>query len=161
MGKSGASPPERRLGENRQRLAGKCRLSKAWASVPSCGIGKRPGANPKLRAHGRFVEGRLWERVSCEQLQDLSEQRRISHAVPSKEDFPLFRREFDDVAESGFDLLVSFWRHVCPVEMRFATQIRGQLVRPASQPPTLPGNFGTVPGSIGIAEFLAKCRHYF
>ena len=118
----------------------------AWALLPSRGIEKRPGADAKLRAHSRFVERRLWQRVSCEQLQDLRQERRITNAEPVKEGFPLFRREFDDVAESGFDLLVSFWRHVCPVEIRFS--IRGQLVRPASHPPTLPGIFGTVPGSL-------------
>lgn len=101
-------------------------------------------------ADGWFIEGCLGKGIRGEQSENVGEQGRVGDAELANERFALLRREFERETECGFYLLISFWRH---------EQMRDRLVRPASQPPTMPGNLSAVPRSITSARMERKSHH--
>ena len=98
----------------------------------SGGVGQRSGAKAKFGSGREFVEGCLGKGVGGEKREDLGEYRGVGGAVMAEKPFALFRGEFEREAEGGFYLSIAFWRQ--------AKNMRDQMVRLASQPPTIPGN---------------------
>lgn len=74
-------------------------------------IGKRNGSYSKLSSNRRLVERRLRKRVGVEQCHYVRQQGWICNAELAGKRFSLFRWEFERETESGFYLLISFWRH--------------------------------------------------
>jgi hypothetical protein len=93
-----------------------------------------------LGADSGSIDGRGRCSVCVEEGQDFCDQLRITCAELKQEGVSLRRREIQGETESGFYLLVSFWRHG-EVVLHFRKEMRGQRI---SQPRNLrqcPGTF--------------------
>jgi len=112
--------------------------------VASGGVGQRSRAETEFGPDRWLVERSVGNGVGGEECEDLREQRRFCGAVMAQKRFTLFQREFERETEGGFYLSISFWRHWCLERFGFAKEMRGWMVRPASQPPTCPGTYGKV-----------------